>query len=322
MKITIFVYRKLWRKNIVMYYLMKEKLEQCNLDDIAKVKSPYVAVVSKNEFENNSDIFDMGIDLDTDFIPYGVTKAEVNYDSITGSFDIPNKEDFDAEPHKFAFALDERGIVFINDDGKAQEIIDQIKNSKKWKFPCLERFIYDFLEGIVKGDLLVLEGLEKEMDAMEDSIEAGDTDNIISRLNEIRGGLQDMRIHYEQLVDLAQEFNENENQFFGSKNLRFFRLFIERVTRLQGIVTSLREHTMQVRDLYQAHIDEQQNRNMTFLTIVASIFTPLTLITGWFGMNFVHMPELAKPWAYPVLIVICVVIILSEIIFFKIKKWF
>ena len=78
---------------------------------------------------------------------------------------------------------------------------------------------------------------------------------------------------------------------------------------------------MQLRDLYQAHIDIKQNRIMTVLTVVTTIFMPLTLIVGWYGMNFKYMPELEWQWGYPVVILVCVVIAVGSLLFFKKKKW-
>ena len=60
---------------------------------------------------------------------------------------------------------------------------------------------------------------------------------------------------------------------------------------------------------------------MTILTVVTSIFMPLTLITGWYGMNFVHMPELKEPAAYPIVIAVCILIVIGCLVFFKRKKW-
>jgi len=114
---------------------------------------------------------------------------------------------------------------------------------------------------------------------------------------------------------------ENENAFFMTDNLRFFELFTGRVARLQGIVSTLREYTAQVRELYQSELSVKQNRIMTVLTVVTTIIMPLTLITGWYGMNFKYMPELESPMAYPVIIGIVIAIAITGIIYFKKKEW-
>ena len=73
--------------------------------------------------------------------------------------------------------------------------------------------------------------------------------------------------------------------------------------------------------MYQSQIDIAQNRTMGILTVVTTIFLPLTLLVGWYGMNFV-MPEYQWAYSYPVVIAICLVILLGCVLFFKKKRWF
>ncbi|MBO7373831.1 MAG: magnesium transporter CorA, partial [Oscillospiraceae bacterium] len=80
-------------------------------------------------------------------------------------------------------------------------------------------------------------------------------------------------------------------------------------------------HAMQVRDLYREQLEVRQNRTVTLLTVVTTIFMPLTLIVGWYGMNFTNMPELDSPLGYPLVIVASIAVIVGMLIFFKKKKW-
>ena len=303
-----------------MYYLIKSTLEECNEEELLKGEYQYVVVLSPKEWHDKQGIFDMGIELDINLEDIHNTKAEVNYDSLTGTFSIPSRRDICGKDYQYAFALDEKGIVFIDPSGVVSRMLKRIARSKKWKVPCLERFLYDFLELIIMRDLNILEKYEKELDEIEDDLLDEETENSLARSNEIRSEIRELKIHYEQLIDLGQEFEENENNFFKPENIRYFRLFIDRVTRLRDIATSLRDYTMQLRDLYHTQMDVKQNRIMTVLTVVSTIFMPLTLITGWFGMNFRYMPELESPWAYPLVIIISVAIIVFSLIYFKKKK--
>jgi magnesium transporter len=78
---------------------------------------------------------------------------------------------------------------------------------------------------------------------------------------------------------------------------------------------------MQLGDQYKANLDIRQNRIMTILTVVTTIFMPLTLIVGWYGMNFRYMPELEWRWGYPVIIAVSLLIAIGCLLFFKKKKW-
>lgn len=85
---------------------------------------------------------------------------------------------------------------------------------------------------------------------------------------------------------------------------------------------NLREYSLQIRELYQTQIQMRQNKVMQLLTVVTTIFMPLTLLTGWYGMNFDRMPELHWEFGYAVVIGISVILVIVEIWYFKKKGWF
>lgn len=305
-----------------MYYLIEETLNQCTDKEILSGKAQYVAVLTPEEWASKKDSFDMGIDIEFDGSERYTTKAEVNYDSVTGTFSLPDRKNISGDYKDFAFALDEKGIVFIDPNDNAQKIINKIINTKKWRLPSLERFIYDFLEQIIHEDLSLLESYERELDSIDKDIDNNqDNEADLERVNDIRGELRDLRIHYSQLIDLSQEFEENENNFFKSDNIRFFKLFSNRVSRLYDVVNSLIDYTNQIRDTYESRIEVRQNHIMTLLTVVTTIFMPLTLIAGWYGMNFKYMPELNWEIGYPLVFIVSVLIVAFSLLFFKLKKW-
>ena len=240
---------------------------------------------------------DMVIDMDMDPSEVLETKAIVNFDSLTGTLYVPRRTEMGGPPHRCAFALDEKGIVFIENGEFAQLVVQKISWRKRWKLPSLERFLYDFLEALIERDLRLLVDTEHELGLIEDEILGRELDKYPDKLNDIRSFLMDMRIHYEQMLDFGQELEENENGFFKEGNLRYFRLFTERVMRLMDQVKSLRDYTVTV------------------------IFMPLTLIVGWYGMNFVYMPELHWRYSYLVVFIVSALILIGGVIWFRKKKW-
>ena len=103
-----------------MYYKIRNTLEEIRAEEIFDGEECYVAVVSPEEWTRDKEKFNMGIDLEFETENLFMTKAEVNYDSLTGSFIIPDRSDLLERSNRFAFALDERGIVFIDHDGYTQ----------------------------------------------------------------------------------------------------------------------------------------------------------------------------------------------------------
>ena len=304
------------------YYILEETMRSCTADELHSLTGrQYVAVLTTPEWKTERERFDMGIEMEPDVESIHNTKAEVNFDSMTGTFQLPDREHIGEADYRFAFALDEKGIVFIDDSGKAEQMIRIIQRTKRWREPSLERFIYDFLEQIVDDDLSLMERYEEELDRIEDSILAMEGKGDMVRVNEIRSDVRELLVHYEQVIDMTQELEENENGFFSEANLRYMHLFMNRMARRHDSAISLRDHTMQVRDLYNAQMEVKQNRTMTLLTVVTTIFMPLTLIAGWYGMNFRYMPELESRLGYPVVIIVSLLIVVFCLILFKKKKW-
>ena len=252
-------------------------LDSLSLEPEIRISSDlhqYVTVLSTEEWRQNSSQFDMIIDIEMDPSDRQETKAIVNLDSLTGCFSIPDRSNISGITHSFFFALDEKGIVLIDDSGYALTLVEKIRRTKKWRIPGLERFLYDFLEEIIDQDLSILGKYEQRLNRTEEDILKGNIHEFPVELNSIRGDLLDLKVHYEQLIDFGKELEENENGFFRQENLRFFRLFTERVIRLQDNVSSLRDYIIQLRDLVHSELSVRQNKIMALLTVVTSIFLP------------------------------------------------
>ena len=89
-----------------MYYLIRSTLTEVPREKLAQRDAPYVAVLTRSQWLIERGSFDMGIDIDPFAHEIHSTKAEVNYDSLTGSFSIPDRVDIEAGETRFAFALD------------------------------------------------------------------------------------------------------------------------------------------------------------------------------------------------------------------------
>ena len=152
---------------VEMYYRIKNVLEASDEICIRDCKNQFVAILTSDEWNESKNNFDMGIDIEPFHEEILSSEAKVNYDSITGTFSIPNRSDFSGSPMTFAFALDEKGIVFIDDNGNVKEIVNNIKNTKQWRLPSLERFLFDFLNYIIKDDLKLLKEYDDDLDEIE-----------------------------------------------------------------------------------------------------------------------------------------------------------
>ena len=159
---------------------------------------------------------------------------------------------------------------------------------------------------------------ERKLMELEENVNDGKTDDFLETITPIRKELLILRSYYDEIMDLGRELEEDENGFFEKKQKKYFGTISDRADRLMGRTVHLLEYATQVRDAYQSRVNAQQNKNMEFLTVISTIFFPLTLITGWYGMNFQNMPELKE--GYPGVIALSIIVVIVCIIFFKRKK--
>ncbi len=143
-------------------------------------------MLTPEEWQQRGESFDLLIDMDMDITPPRETKAVVNQDSLTGSFCIPDRSWIDGPRRSFSFALDEKGIILVDGSGYAEELVQSICRTKKWRLPSLERFLYDLLETTIGQDLALLEKSEHQLNQLEEAILRGEVDSYPAKMNDIR----------------------------------------------------------------------------------------------------------------------------------------
>lgn len=245
-------------------------------------------------------------------------KLESYADFLFGTLHIPRKREHN-ENIGFAFYILENKLIFIDDTDLVKKSIEKIMFSKLRKGYTVERFLYDFLISLIEDDVLYLAEIEKDITKMEEVILAREVEDFNYKMLGLKKEISRLYRYYSQLTDLGEGLFDNEMDFFGKDDIATFRIFADRVARLQSETQVLREYAMQVQEVYQSEIGIRQNDVMKVLTMVTTIFLPLTLIAGWYGMNFTYMPELKWIYGYPMVITLSIVIVLICLWIFKKK---
>lgn len=183
-----------------------------------------------------------------------------------------------------------------------------------------QQLLYRFFVRLLKGDTAHLDSIETGITDAEDEMLSGVKKRYLEKIVARRKELLRLKRYYEQLDSIFDELTANDNRLLTRDSVRRFRILDTRVERYAGDVLNLREYVTQMREAYQSQIDIQQNELMKVFTVVTVIFLPLTLLVGWYGMNF-KMPELEWAYGYPVMIGICVALVVWLLLVFKKKKW-
>ena len=164
--------------------------------------------------------------------------------------------------------------------------------------------------------------MEQEITSLEDEILLNRQKvDYVRRIIVLRKRLMVLRRYYEQLLDVFSYIDGNENGLFEKRSLRAFRILAGKADRLYHNVLGLRDYVTQIREAYQAEVDINLNTTMKIFTVITAIFLPLTLVAGWYGMNF-NMPEYQSPYGYPIVIAVSLIVVAACLLFFKKRKWF
>ena len=126
--------------------------------------------------------------------------------------------------------------------------------------------------------------------------------------------------YYDQLININDHLEENSNDLFAEDELRSFTLLNDRILRYRDNVQLLRDRLTQTQQSYQAQLDYQLNKSMKTLSLVTTICLPLSLIAGWYGMNFTAMPELKWRYGYLYVIGLSAAVVSLVIVLLKRKK--
>ena len=249
-----------------------------------------------------------------------VCKAEVRKDCLCGTVFTPRRTK-DGQPIAFGYLLTGAHIVLCDDCGSAHSAVKHLSREKRWTENGPGRFFYEFLELLILKDHHHLEELEDQLSQLEDQVLAGTLDNFGTPITSLRKEAMNWFRYYSQLSSMASELEEDENDFFTENERRLFHLVEKRLGRLRDEAQLLREYCLQVRELFQAEVDIRQNRIMKILTVVTTLCLPLSLVAGWYGMNFIGMPELGWKYGYPAVIVVSLIIVVLCLWIMKKKKF-
>lgn len=280
-------------------------------------ESGLIILSDKNHWTQDAEMLGITVDVDALTLTGHFSKVETQTDFLFGQVSVPRVLDIPGKRHEISFLLNEAGILLVDADDYVERILRKIRVKKKEQAVTTEQFLYHFITEILKNDIQILEEYEKRMIRLEDAVMDDKAKDFQKEIVPIRRELLILKGYYEQIGEMGKELEENENSYFHKKGLKLFRQITDKADRLEGKCGQLLAYSQQVRDLYQAQVDAKQNSAIGFLTVVSTIFLPLTLLTSWYGMNFQDMPELEN--GYPVLIAAAVLIVIGTIVLFKRK---
>ena len=305
-----------------MKYKLNRKLIPINNEDEIGENEILVEVLTLGEFdEKYKGTYHHELLMDSmEHVQF--SKVEILRSCTIGTILIPDKQDLIEKEFGFGFYIHKKHLVFIDDTQRIARIAARLPEIKAFDTTLEARFFIELLEFLINDDVLYLQRYEDKLVQVEEELMEHELEDFHEDILRYRREIMTLNGYYQQLSEMLQMMSENKNGLFNTEDCRILRVIANRADRLYDNTKMLREYTGQLREMYQSQIDIMQNKTMRILTVVTTIFMPLTLIAGWYGMNFKYMPELMSKYGYPGVIIFSILVVIIEIIYFKRKKWF
>ncbi len=219
------------------------------------------------------------------------------------------------------FYITKNCLIFVSK--KPLDIFDEIQDdiySKGSLGLSTEKILYNLIDKMTVKDYNMLSNLESEISGVEEDVLKGKTKDYTKDIVLLKNKLLFLKKHYEPLLDIVEDITENENEVLDVQSIGYFVILFNRIERLNRKVGNLRDYVTQIRESYQAQLDINLNNIMKLFTVLTAIFSPLTLIVGWYGMNFYSIPEFHWKYGYVYVIILSLSVLAFCLWIFKKKK--
>ncbi len=182
--------------------------------------------------------------------------------------------------------------------------------------------MYALLDRIVDNYFVVLEGMGDRIEEIQEQVAIDPTEDVLHSIHNMKREMLLLRKAVWPLREMINNLQKVESEVITPTTQIFLRDVYDHIVQTIDTTETLREMTSGILDVYLSSVSNRMNAVMKVLTIIATIFMPLTFVVGIYGMNFSLMPELDWKWSYPwgfwLIIVVTVVAMLA---YFRNKKW-
>jgi magnesium transporter len=216
-------------------------------------------------------------------------------------------------------------LVDIKDaDGSTRAVAQEAFKSIETSNQAPEKFISIFFEKLIYNDVFILSNIRDQIMELEDTLVEGKVEKDFNiTVFKLKKHLQRLINYYDHCLDFLEALQENDNDILEVENRRLpINNIVHRVERLREDTILIKTNIEHIQSAYFSYLDLQLNKSMRFLTLLTAIFFPLTIIVGWYGMNFRSMPEFEWQYGYLYVILLSLVVVIGLIIIGKFKNWF
>lgn len=231
----------------------------------------------------------------------------------------------EVQSEQLSFVLTEHCLISFQE--RAGDVFDEIRerirhNHGRVRKMGADYLLYVLMDAIVDNYFLIMESTGEKIEAIEQSMMENPDALLLNELYRMKRELLYIRKSVWPLREAVGGLERGESLLLTKKTSVYLRDLYDHTIQVIDTVETFRDMLSGVQDLYLSSMGQKTNQVMQVLTIIATIFIPLTFVAGIYGMNFEYMPELAWKYSYPVVWAVMILIGIGMLFYFHRKKWF
>ncbi len=215
----------------------------------------------------------------------------------------------------FVISFQEKGGDVFN------PVRERLRKGRKIRERGSDYLAYALMDSLVDHYFIILEKLGEKIEGLEEVLISDPKPETLHKIHRLKREMIFLRKSVWPLREVISSLERGESSLIKKSTKIYLRDVYDHTIQVIDTVETFRDMVSGMLDTYLSSVSNRMNEVMKVLTIIATIFIPLTFIAGIYGMNFQYMPELGIPWAYPAVWVVIVVIALFMFAYFRRKRW-
>jgi magnesium transporter len=201
-------------------------------------------------------------------------------------------------------------------------IRERLRNNKgRVRKAGADYLVYALMDAVIDNYFFIMEKLGETIEEIEDEVVISPTSETVQTIHDLKRQMIFLRKSVWPLREVISRLEQSDSTLIAKSTLIYLRDAYDHAIQVMDSVDTFRDTLSGMLDIYLSSVSNRMNEIMKVLTIIATIFIPLTFIAGVYGMNFRFMPELEQPWGYPLALIVMALIACVMLVYFRRKKW-
>lgn len=258
-------------------------------------------------------------------------KLEPFDDQLFVVLNQPVLEDQKINIQQMSFFLGENFVISFSqqDDALFSPVLKRLNDKgSRLRGRNADYLLYTLMDNVIDQGYPIMEAIGFQLEDLEAEILTGSDRATLTNIHSLKRELILLRRMLWPQRDVVSQLMHNDHALVGNETLTFLRDCYDHTVQIMDLLETYREMSGSLLEIYLSSVSNRMNETMRVLTVIATIFIPLTFIVGVYGMNFdpssgpLSMPELTSPWGYPVVWLVMILISLGMLALFRRRGWF